>query len=125
MTNNQLIISFAPVHKRENNALSQAHLDEFRDKFTKDCYNVLCELVNGKRLTYKYAINTALSGDIRARIRDLRKIYKLPISDEYVKTENGRKYKEYFMTDADKIESLRIILTQKVKKDENTSIMNK
>ena len=112
----QLVMDFNPVHLRENNAVSKAHLDEHRESFANDCYRVLCELVDGKRLTYKYAIDTGLSGDIRARIRDIRKVYKIPVSDAWITTEGGRKFKEYFMTEDDRTEAFRIILNQKLRK---------
>lgn len=106
----QLNIDFNPVHVKENNPLSQAHLEQFRDKFNHDCLNTLRLLIEGKRLTYKYAIDTGLSGDIRARIRDLRRDYKLPISDEWVTSAGGRKYKEYFMTAEDKVVALGVLM---------------
>lgn len=108
----QLNLDFNPVHKRENNPISQAHLEEHREKFTRDCFEVLKQLINGTRLTYKYAIDTGLSGDIRARIRDLRKVYGIPVSDEWVESEGGRRFKEYYMTPEDKIEGLKVLLTK-------------
>lgn len=108
----QLLLTFDTVHEKENNPISQAHLDKFRDKFNKDCFSVLNELVSGKRLSYKYAIDTGLSGDIRARVRDLRRVYMIPVSDEWIETENGRKFKEYFMTNEDKVKALEVLLTK-------------
>jgi len=108
----QLNLDFNPVHKWENNPISQAHLEEHRDKFTRDCFEVLKQLIAGTRLSYKYAIDTGLSGDIRARVRDLRKVYQIPVSDVWVETEGGRRFKEYFMTNEDKIEGLKVLLTK-------------
>lgn len=105
-------LPFDAVHQRENNPLSQAFLDEHREKFNRDCFNVLVELVSGKRLSYKYAIDIGLSGDIRARIRDLRKIYGIPVSDEWITTANERRYKEYYMTEADKARGMEVLLTK-------------
>ena len=112
----QLTMNFDPVHKRENNSVSQAHLDVHRGDFTNDCFRVLCELVDGKRLSYKYAIDTGLSGDIRARIRDLRSVYHLPVSDKWITTEGGRRFKEYFMTDENRQKAFQIILNEKLKR---------
>ena len=108
----QLTIDFNPVHQWENNPVSQAHLEAFREKFNNDCYRVLQELIAGKRLSYKYAIDTGLSGDIRARIRDLRRVYGVPVSDEWMDTEGGRRFKEYYMTTEDKAEALKVLVNK-------------
>jgi len=100
------------IHKRENNPISESFLNEHKNRFASDSFNVLCELIQGKRLSYKQALNTGLSGDLRARIHDLTRHMKLPITNEWVKTESGRKFKEYFMTAEDKIKTLEILVNK-------------
>lgn len=99
------------VHERENNPLSQAHLDAHRDKFSRDTYEVLRRFVIGERWSYKSAINAGLTGDIRARVHDL-KLMGIAVSSEWIKTDSGRGYKEYFMTDADRVQALRVLLNK-------------
>jgi len=100
------------IHKRENNPISEAFLLEHKKQFAKDCFNVFCELIQGKRLTTKKASADDLSGDLRARIRDLRRIMEIPVSDEWITTPNERKYKEYFMTTEDKVKALEILVNK-------------
>lgn len=107
----QLTISFE-VHRFENNPISQAHLDAHREHFGNDVYEVLRRLVAGERLSVREALNNGLSGDLRARMRDLRKIMQIPVSDEWVKTDSGRAYKVYFMTESDKIEALKVLMNK-------------
>lgn len=106
----QLTISFE-VHRFENNPISQAHLDKYRDQFSRDTFEVLKRFVSGERWSYKAALNAGLSGDIRARVHDL-KLMGIPVSSEWVKTESGRGYKEYFMTESDKIEALKVLMNK-------------
>lgn len=116
----QLHIDFSPVHHYENNPFSQAHLDEYRDKFGNDCWNILRELISGKRLTYKYAIETGLSGDLRARIRDIRRGIGVTVLDEWVNTANGRRFKVYYMGDDERAQAIRIISERQNVKNDTT-----
>lgn len=101
----QLSISFDPTHLRENNPLSQEYLDQHRDKFSNDCFDILKRLVSGERLTVKTAINAGLSGDLRARIRDIRN-FGMHVSDE--RQPGG--YKEYFFSVSDSVKALEVLL---------------
>lgn len=110
----QLSISFDITHQRENSPLNEAHLNEYRDKFNADCFRVLERLVKGERLMQLQAGMEHLSGDLRARIRDLRNPnygFGIPISDCWVKTGKS-KSKEYFMTESDKCAALQILLSK-------------
>ena len=100
------------IHTRENNPISEAFLLEHKKKFAKDCFNFFCELIHGKRLSYKQVLNDGISGDLRARIKDLRTIMGIPISDEWITTPNQRKYKEYYMTTEDKVKALEILVNK-------------
>ena len=99
------------IHQFENNPLSQAHLDQHREKFSRDTYEVLRRFVIGERWNYKSAINAGLTGDIRARVHDL-KLMGIPVSSEWIKTDSGRGFKEYFMTDTDRIQALRVLMNK-------------
>jgi hypothetical protein len=108
-----------PLHNRENTPLNESHLIEYKDAFRGDCLEVLKRLVAGEHLTQRGAILSFLSGDLRARIRDLHNPdygLGLPISDTWVKTESGRGYKEYYMTDEDKIGALNKLINKLKKK---------
>ena len=100
------------IHTRENNPISEAFLLEHKEQFAYDSFCVLCELIKGKRLSYKQALNDGLSGDLRARIHDLTIHMGIPITKDWVTTPNERKYKEYFMTTEDKVKALEILVNK-------------
>ena len=102
------------IHQKESNPVSQAFLDEHREQFSHDTFKVLSELVNGRTLDYKTALNEGLTGDLRRRIKDIRDM-NIPVSDNWVSTQNERKFKQYFMKESDKVEALRV-LVNKLKK---------
>lgn len=78
------------VHKKENNAESQNHVDHIRPRLNKKCTEVLTRLQNGERLT---VLECAIQGiaSLPRRILDLKEA-GYEISDTWV---NGRKV--YFM----------------------------
>lgn len=102
----QLSISFEVTHKRENNPLSEEHLNAHRDKFSKGCFKVLMKLVNGERLTVKGAVLNGLSNSLPRRLKDL-KAFGIYISDEW---DADRTFKTWFMTSDDKAKSLTVLL---------------
>lgn len=86
-------------HGRENNTQSENHYADNLKRFNGQCKDVLEALLRGERLTtmkdqVKYKI-----GDLRARIRDLRK-QNIPVQDDFVRDETGKRtrYKVYFLT---------------------------
>lgn len=93
-----LKMEFQAVHKRENNPASEFHLEQFRKKFTHDCYEVLQLLVSGERLTVRGAVISGLSNSLPRRILDLKK-FGVKISDQW---QGKREYIEYYMTSEDK-----------------------
>lgn len=111
---NQLTISFNQIHARENNTLSESHLNQYREKFTHDCFEVLKKLVRGEKLTMKSAIVSGLTGDLRRRVKDL-KDYGIPIQADYLENkETGVKdsFKTYYMTDSDKAKAFEVMLNK-------------
>lgn len=108
----QLSISFDPTHIRENNPLSESHLNQYRDKFTHDCFEVLKELVKGEMLTMKSAIISGLTGDLRRRVKDL-KDFGIPVQAEYLENKGVKdSFKTYYMTDSDKGKALEVLLNK-------------
>jgi hypothetical protein len=86
------------VHRDENNHDSRRHLEENRDKFSRQCALVYSLLKSGVRLTMKSAINEYGIGDIRRRIKDLRDICGVEdIKDRWVKIEDKTRYKEWWI----------------------------
>jgi hypothetical protein len=59
------------IHLTENNARSQAQLDEYREQFSNDCWKVLQHLLTGNELTVRGAMIANLSGHLPRRIKDL------------------------------------------------------
>lgn len=102
----QLSIPFQ-IHAMENNSISQQHLELYREKFNKHCFNVLQRLVLGERLTVKGAMLSGLTNSLPRRILDLKE-FGIPVSTN--KIEGG--CVEYFMSEADKIEALKVLITK-------------
>lgn len=101
---NQLSIDF--VHTRENNRESEMHLEANLDRFNGQCRLVLGLLMEGKELTTTEALVEYRIGDLRARIRDLRRS-GFDILDEFVTTAAGERtrFKKYFINQKSKHES--------------------
>lgn len=76
----QLAIDFT-VHRLENNAGSQMHLDANRAKFNAKCREVYRRLMAGERLTVLACANDGIAS-LPRRILDLRK-QGVAISDEW------------------------------------------
>jgi len=92
----QLALDF--THRQENNYQSRKHLEENRDKFSRQCALVYSLLKSGVRLTMKNALNEYNIGDIRRRIKDLRDICGVEdIKDRWVKIEDKTRYKEWWI----------------------------
>lgn len=103
-----LELPFEPTHTRENSTLNEAHLNEHRDKFNRDCFNVLMEMVKGRRLTTKLAMNEGLSGHLPRRVKDLEDKFGMTISRD--KMTGG--FLEYYMTTEDKAKAMESILNR-------------
>lgn len=83
------------LHTRENNAESQANLQQQAGHLNKQCSQVFNILMTGERLTSWSAMVHYHIGHLARRIADLRdKGY--PIKDEWVE-ENGMRFKKYFL----------------------------
>lgn len=113
----QLTIDFsAAVHRVENNPISQSFLDEHRELFGRDCFEVLKVLINEPQgLTVEQAMSRRISGHLPSRIRDLSNTtygqhWGIPISKEKIKLESGRSIIRYYMTSEDKVVALQIIM---------------
>lgn len=93
----QLTISFDVTHPKENNRESQKILDERRDEFSCDCWEILRCLLKGQKLNSVNALKDGLSGHLPRRICDLRE-QGILVRDEWVE-QNGRKHhhKDYFI----------------------------
>lgn len=105
----QLILEFNPLHGKENNALSQAFLDEHRIKFNNKCKQTFERLIAGERLTVLHAANTGISS-LPRRIKDLRE-FGVIISDEWIVV-NESEVIRYYMTEADKAATLKNIIAK-------------
>ncbi len=93
----QLAITFESVHTKENNAASQAVLDERREDFNAQCWACLKRMLKGERLSYLTAINTGI-GDIRRRAKDLIDHKGIPVKREWAVIDGKRQdYKEYYI----------------------------
>lgn len=85
------------IHQRENNATSEAHLNENKEKFTDQCKKVLELLRSGVRLT---TINAPSYGilSLPRRLKDLRDYNGVHINETWVRDQEGRKlFKEWFL----------------------------
>lgn len=69
--NTQLTISFDAVHRIENNPKSQAILNEMRDDFNQDCWEIMKVLLKGETVTNLDLINRRLTMSPTRRISDL------------------------------------------------------
>lgn len=90
------------VHKRENNAESQGHLDINREHFSAQCKRVYDYLMNGGRLTVYSAIVGLRISSLPRRLKDL-KDKGVRISDRWVGEKETNK--EWFMSTEDKLDN--------------------
>lgn len=104
-----ITIAFNPVHTRENNEASQAHLDKYRNLFNESCFSVLKALAEGHILNTDNAKELAGTRSLPRRIKDLKDNYGLSISESTTGA-----CKNWFMTEADKVKALEILLSKKV-----------
>lgn len=91
------------LHKRENNAESEAHLKENKFHFTGQCAVVLSLLMKGVVLTSRSAMLQHNIADVHRRIGELKVALqssnaKIKIEDRWVKSEKGRGHKEWFIS---------------------------
>lgn len=96
--NPQLHLDFTRLdHGKENNAQSERHYEANLDRFTSHCRNILERLLKGERLTTARQMEYG-TGDLRARIRDLRNA-GIPVQDDFIKTEDGKRtrFKYYYL----------------------------
>lgn len=105
-----LVIDFNPVHRRENNAESEAHLQQNRGAFNAQCLTVLKRLAAGEQLSMKEAINSGI-GDLRRRVKDLKDHYQIPIQAVWVNSKEGR-YKLYSIAPEHRAAALLKIMQQ-------------
>lgn len=99
------------IHSKENNPESQQHLNDNKVKFTKGCLKVLELLRQGKILTTMNAPGYGILS-LPRRIKDLRDLNGIKISERWQTDENGRHLiKEWFLEP--KTESENLYLTGK------------
>ena len=98
MSSTQGVIDWTTVvHVRENNPVSEAHLDANRFKFTGQCAVVFSLLQKGKHLTCKSAMNDHGIGHLPRRIADL-KAAGANVQDAWLTDSQGKKIcKEYYI----------------------------
>lgn len=83
------------LHTRENNAESQANLQQQAGHLNKQCSQVLNILMTGERLTSWSAMVHYHIGHLARRCLDLKE-KGYDIKSEW-RTENGARFKEYFL----------------------------
>lgn len=107
----QLTISFDVTHRHENNRESQKVLEQHRDDFSGDCWEILKRLLRGEKLTVLEMTIQRVTSHLPRRILDLKE-QGITIRDQWVEM-NGRKHhhKEYFM-DFNEVERVMGILVQ-------------
>lgn len=66
-----------PIHRRENNSISQAVLDNNQAHFKGQCKTVMEAFLRGEKLTTTSALLNYKIGDLRRRIKDLKDIYNV------------------------------------------------
>jgi hypothetical protein len=93
MESNQLEFDFEAYAHKENNKESQAHFNNNKILFSKQCGLVYNLLMNGEVLTTRKALIDHNIGDLRRRVKDLIDIYKIPVQSRYVEG----KFKEYYL----------------------------
>lgn len=93
MNNNQIPIDFSALHHVENKTSNQEHFERNKEKFSKQCRIVYEALLRGEKLTTTSALLDYKIGDLRRRIKDLKDIWNVPISDHYV----DGKFKQYYI----------------------------
>jgi hypothetical protein len=100
----QLTVTFNPVHQRENNHDSQAHLEQYRDKFSNVCWDLLKGLLQGRQYTtLGYNVDHHISS-LPRRVKDLIDGYGIPVQREIATDADGNKlsHKVYYITEADR-----------------------
>jgi hypothetical protein len=106
----QLQLTFSPVHDRENNPTSQAHLELKREDFNEQCWIVLKRMLDGEKLSYLTAINSGI-GDIRRRAKDLIDGKGIPVKREWAVIDGVKQdYKWYYIAEADRLAVMRRII---------------
>ena len=100
----QLQFQFDPVHRTENNPVSEAFLEQYRDRFTKQCFIALKRMLRGDRITNKDAGHGEETiGHMARRAKDLKDGFGINISKEYLRDENGKEQLlEYFIAEKDR-----------------------
>ena len=99
------------IHTKENNAESEKHLRLYRKHFTRDAANVCYLLVSKEYLTVKGCILNGTSGHLPRRILDIKE-FGIDVSDKWVKLNNGKRFKVYYMT-PEQIKAAKKLLTKK------------
>lgn len=80
----------------ENNSESQAHFDNNKEHFTKQCKIVYIAMLKGERLTTATALLRYGIGDLRRRVKDLIDLHKINVKSNWIKTTHSR-CKEYYL----------------------------
>lgn len=83
------------LHERENNAGSQAHLNEHREHFEGQCRKLYDLLMSGNRLTVYSALVEHGIASLPRRYLDLTQMGVEATAESMV----GTRIKEYFMTE--------------------------
>ncbi len=85
--------TFNKSHPRENNPISQINYETNLEKFNRNNRIIFEQLLTGKKLT---GIDIAKLGilEYRKRFDDLKKVYGIPVQDDYVE---GQRYKEWWL----------------------------
>ena len=101
------------THTRENNPISESHLEQFKEKFSKDCFEILKRLVAGESLTVEIAVVSKLTNSLPRRIKDLRDKCGVQISDEWLLDREGKRVcMRWFMNEYDKAYTLQVMLNR-------------
>lgn len=104
----QITMDFNPVHQRENNAASQAKLEQNRMKFNGHCWFTLKRMLKGERLNVSDTSNrkdpATYISDLPRRAKDLMDKYGMPIRREYAVIEGVEQpWKEYYIAQEDRL----------------------
>jgi hypothetical protein len=86
-------INYGDLFHVENKISNQEHFERNKDSFSNQCRIVYEALLRGEKLTTTKALIQYGIGDLRRRIKDLKDIWNVDISDQYV----DGKFKEYFL----------------------------
>lgn len=107
-----LQFDFNPVHSRENNFDSEAHLEQHRHKFNEQCFRALKLMLAGEKLTNYSCLTVHDIGDIKRRAKDLIDGYHIPVRREWALDEHGNKqpFKWFYIAEVDRSQVMQIVI---------------